>query len=114
MVRQWLILLHTYGVAMIQLRSKEGFLKRLRERDAVIETVRDAWERPIRALLREFAVPDSEFEYALFLYNLLFDPRELLDLADLGLSDDEILNRQTTTFYAALRALSSSEDLDAR
>jgi len=31
-----------------------------------------------------------------------------------GLSDDEILKRQTTTFYAALRALSSSDDQDAQ
>ncbi|MFD0480194.1 hypothetical protein ACFQ0B_77735 [Nonomuraea thailandensis] len=63
-----------YGDAMVQLHSRRGFLRRLREGDRVIATVRDAWERPIRSLMHELGVPDDRFDETLFLYNALFDP----------------------------------------
>lgn len=102
-VREWVRLLRTYGTAMVQLRAREGFLRRLRENDVVISTVRDAWERPIRSTMRDLGVPDEEFDYALFLYNLMFDPREILDLLDAGLDEPTVITRLTATYYAALR-----------
>jgi AcrR family transcriptional regulator len=107
---EWVRLLRTYGTAMVQLRSREGFLRRLRDRDAVISTVRDAWERPIRSVLRELSVPDEEFDYALFLYNALFDPREILDLLDSGLGEDEVIGGLSATYYAALRGWATTRN----
>ncbi|GAA4927577.1 hypothetical protein HD597_000627 [Nonomuraea thailandensis] len=93
-----------YGDAMVQLHSRRGFLRRLREGDRVIATVRDAWERPIRSLMHELGVPDDRFDETLFLYNALFDPREVLDLIDSGLSQEEALRHLTDAFYGAIRA----------
>lgn len=111
---QWLTLLKTYGTAMIQLRAREGFLQRLHDREGVITTVHDAWERPVRSVMREFGVPDEEFEYSLFLFNLMFDPRELLDLERAGYSDEQIIQRQTRSYYAALKALVPDEEHQGR
>ncbi|MEV7979878.1 TetR/AcrR family transcriptional regulator [Streptomyces sp. NPDC086519] len=102
-VHEWGRLLTMYGTAMIQLRSREGFLHRLRSNDAVISTVRDAWERPVRSVMRKLGVPDDQFDHALFLYNVLFDPREVLDLVGEGLPLDDALDRLIAAYYGALR-----------
>ena len=100
---EWVRLLGTYGAGMIQLRSRAGFLQRLYQHDEVISTVRDAWERPIRSVMRDLDVPDDEFDYALFLYNVLFDPREVLDLLQSGLTESALLDRLTSAYFGALR-----------
>ncbi|MEU8691140.1 TetR/AcrR family transcriptional regulator [Streptomyces sp. NPDC048665] len=107
-VREWGRLLTVYGTAMIQLRSREGFLQRLRSNDAVIGAVRDAWERPVRSVMRKLGIPDEQFDHALFLYNILFDPREVLDLVAEGLPLDEALDRLVGAYYGALRGWSSN------
>lgn len=76
----WVRLLGTYGPAMIQVRSREGFMKRLRGGDEVIRTVNDAWERPIREVMRELGVSEDWYEHAILFYNALFDPREINDM----------------------------------
>lgn len=101
-VAEWCRLLHIYGVSMVQLRSRRGLLERLREGDPVITTVREAWERPIRAVMRELDIADDRFDEALFLFNLLFDPREVLDLIGTGMSDEEALRFLITTYTGAL------------
>ena len=102
-VREWGRLLTVYGTATIHLRSRQGFLERLRGGDEVIGTVRDAWERPVRSVMRALDIPDDQFDYALFLNNIIFDPREVLDLTGQGLSLDEALDRLVTAYYGALR-----------
>ncbi|MDN3057156.1 TetR/AcrR family transcriptional regulator [Streptomyces sp. SRF1] len=91
------------GAATIQVRSRRGFLARLRDQDDVIVTVRDIWERPIRAVMRHFGVADEHFDHALFLYNMMFDPREILDLIDGGLTEPDVVRRLTRAYYGALR-----------
>jgi AcrR family transcriptional regulator len=102
-VHEWGRLVQVYGPAMVQLRSRQGFLERLRGDDELIGTVRDAWERPVRGVLRTLRLPDDQFDYALFLYNILFDPREVLDLLGQGLSSEDALGRLTVAYYGALR-----------
>lgn len=101
---QWLSLVEQYGPAMVHLRSRRGLLERLRAQDPVIVAVRDAWERPIRSVMRAHEIDDDYFENALLLYNALFDPREILDLRRMGYETEEIRVRLTATFVAALRA----------
>lgn len=105
---EWFRLLDTYGTAMVQLRSREGLLKRLHRNDPVIGAVREAWERPVRALMRAEDVPDSEFDAALFLYNTLFDPREVLDLTAVFGDPDAVRRRLTATYRAALKGWSAT------
>ncbi|GAA1559691.1 TetR family transcriptional regulator [Kribbella lupini] len=107
----WARQLRLHGPAMVQLRSRRGFLRRLRDNDELTGVVRDAWERPIRGVLRQLGVSDDHFDHALFLYNVLFDPREVLDLVDTGLREAEAVRRLVAAYYAAVQGWAS---LDAR
>jgi AcrR family transcriptional regulator len=102
-VAHWVQLLHLHGAAIVQLRSHTGFLTRLLDNDERIGIVRDAWERPIRGVLRQLGIADEHFNHALFLYNVLFDPREILDLVDTGLQESEAVDRLIGAFYGALQ-----------
>jgi AcrR family transcriptional regulator len=101
--REWIALVGRYGPAMVQLRSRRGVLERLDEDDAVIRSVRDAWERPLKSLLRAHGLSDAEFPMVLLLYNQLFDPREIVDLSRHGLDAATIQRRLTAALIGALR-----------
>ncbi|MGK3647130.1 TetR/AcrR family transcriptional regulator [Pseudarthrobacter enclensis] len=104
-VTRWVQLLETYGPAMVQVRSKEGFLTRLRSGDEVIRTVHDAWERPIREVLRELGVSEERFEFALLFYNSMFDPREINDILENSEEATEAIKTLVNAYYGALRGL---------
>jgi AcrR family transcriptional regulator len=106
-MKRWVKLLETYGPAMIQVRSKEGFLTRLNGGDEVIKTLHDAWERPVREVLRELGVPETRFALALQIYNALFDPREINDLfRNRGEhSEESALSDLIHAYYGALKGL---------
>ncbi len=76
---------------------------RLYAGDTAMQMVREAWERPIRRLLRAEAIPDDYFEGALFLFNMMFDPRELLDLHARDLPMDTVLAIMKDAYLGALR-----------
>jgi AcrR family transcriptional regulator len=102
-VAEWARLLGTYGPAMIQIRSRHGLLARLHAGDELIFAVRDTWERPIRGVMRHLGIPDLHFEHALFLHNVIFDPREIHDLVSAGLKERQVLRGLTQAYYGALR-----------
>jgi AcrR family transcriptional regulator len=110
-VEEWLRLVGIYGRVMVQLRPRSGLLERLHQRDLVITTSRDAWERPIRAVLRHENIPDDLFDYAFFLHNMMFDAREVLDLSDNGLTPVEIRSRLGSAFVGALNAWHAADRL---
>lgn len=102
---EWLRLQAKFGDAIISLRSKEGYLSRLHNGESVISTVRRAWEEPVRQLLVDLDIDDMEIEDALYLHNILFDPRDVKDLrAERGWSEGEIRRRLTSAFCALLRS----------
>ena len=105
---EWLRLVEIYGETMVQLRSRQGLLERLHADEVVITTVREAWERPIRAVLRSENIAQEHFEGALLIYNVLFDPREVLDLRRAGLDPGEVRIRLTATFKSALHGWAST------
>ncbi|GAA3972109.1 TetR family transcriptional regulator [Actinomadura viridis] len=103
-VGKWVDLLAEHGPALVQLRSRRGYLERLHAGDEIIVAMRDAWSGPVRGLLDELGLPHEMLEYALFLNNMLFDPREILDLlreADLPRRD--VITRLTESYGGALR-----------
>ncbi|RII20597.1 Transcriptional regulator, TetR family [Streptomyces sp. YIM 130001] len=102
-------LVPTYGAATVQVRSRQGFLARLDDQDELITAVRDIWERPIRGVLRHFAIPDAHFDHALFLYNMMFDPREILDLIRSGLTEADTALRLTRAYYGALNGWADAD-----
>ena len=54
-------------------------------------------------VMRHLDVPDEHFDHALFLYNAMFDPREILDLISTGLPEEEAISRLTAAYYGALQ-----------
>jgi AcrR family transcriptional regulator len=108
-VGEWARLLRTYGPAMIQIRSRHGLLARLRAGDELITAARDTWERPIRGVMRHLGIPDHHFEHALFLHNVIFDPREIQDLVQAGLTERRALRDLAQAYYGALRGWAQAE-----
>ncbi|MFI7449766.1 TetR/AcrR family transcriptional regulator [Nonomuraea sp. NPDC049714] len=103
-VDKWVDLLAEHGPALVQLRSRQGYLERLNDGDAIITAVRDAWNEPVRGLLDDIGLPNEMIEYALFLCNMMFDPREIQDLVQVtDLSRREVITRLTEAYSGALR-----------
>ena len=101
---KWIELLEQHGPVMVRLRSHRGFLERLSAGDAIIATWVAAWTEPVSALLADSGLPRDQLRYALFLCNVIFDPREIGDLRNEGeLSVDAIRRRLTSTYLGALR-----------
>jgi AcrR family transcriptional regulator len=113
-IEEWLRLVAIYGRAMVQLRPRSGLLARLHQHDVVITTSRDAWERPLRAVLRQEALPDELFDYAFFLHNMMFDAREVLDLSDDGMTQIDIRTHLSSAFIGSLKAWHAAGRRDSR
>jgi AcrR family transcriptional regulator len=103
-VNKWVDLLAEHGPALVQLRSRQGYLERLNDGDAIITAVRDAWNEPVKGLLDDIGLQNEMIEYALFLCNMMFDPREIQDLLQVtDLSRREVITRLTEAYSGALR-----------
>lgn len=107
-VERWVELLDEHGSALIQLRSRHGFLDRLRSGDEAIRAVQAAWRRPVHELLDDLDVPTVELDHALFLWNTIFDPREIDDLrTQTVLTSEEVVTQLISAYAGALRGWAS-------
>jgi AcrR family transcriptional regulator len=103
-VDKWVDLLAEHGPALVQLRSRRGYLERLHDGNEIIAAMRDAWSGPVLGLLDDIGLPNEMIEYALFLGNMIYDPREIQDLLqETGLSRREIVTRLSEAYRGALR-----------
>jgi hypothetical protein len=69
----------------------------------------DALQAPLRDTCLELGIRDPGDE-AMFLWNVLFDPREIFDLIDtLGLGADETARRLVGTLVGALKGWSRTD-----
>lgn len=99
----WVALVLRHGRAMVSTRSHEGFLKRLRSGARYLTVAADALAEPIRQAASELGLPDPGDE-GMFLWNILFDPREIFDLVEtLGLTREQVSGRLVAAFCGALR-----------
>ena len=97
--RKWVDLVVRHGGAMLHTRSGEGYLARLRQGTFYLTVQAEALERPLRESCEELGLEPLGDE-AMFLWNILFDPREILDLINtVGLTKDQA----TARLLAALR-----------
>jgi predicted Rossmann fold nucleotide-binding protein DprA/Smf involved in DNA uptake len=80
--RKWVDLCLVHGPATVHMRSRRGYLERLREGADYLVALRDALLRPIlqAAEMQGLEHDVHDEERALFLWNIIFDPREILDL----------------------------------
>jgi AcrR family transcriptional regulator len=76
----WIRLTDDWGGALVHLRSPEGFLARRDAGEPVISTVCGYLEPPMVEALAELELPPDSLPMALFLWNAIYDPREILDL----------------------------------
>lgn len=99
--RKWVQLVGEHGGSMVHTRSPEGYLARLRSGAQYLTVQADALERPLREALEEAGLPAIGDE-AMFLWNVLFDPREILDVINtIGLSEKDAADRLTDTLLGA-------------
>jgi AcrR family transcriptional regulator len=111
--RKWVTLVQRFGAAMVTTRSREGYLARLRAGTGYLTVQADALAEPIRQAAEELGLPDPGDE-GLFLWNILFDPREIFDMTStLGLTADEAGHRLVATFCGALRGWTGSQAVRA-
>lgn len=100
--RKWVELVVRHGGAMLYTRSGEGYLARLRQGAYYISVQADALERPLRETCEELGLEPMGDE-AMFLWNILFDPREILDLINtVGLNKDQATTRLVSALKGAL------------
>jgi AcrR family transcriptional regulator len=100
--RRWVELVGEHGWSMVHTRSPEGYLARLRSGAEYLTVQADALERPLREAIEELGLPAIGDE-AMFLWNILFDPREILDVINtIGLSEKKAADRLTDTFLGAV------------
>jgi AcrR family transcriptional regulator len=79
--RTWVELVDEgWGTSLVYLRSPEGFLARRAQGEAVISAVCRHVEPLMREALEELGTSAETVEVALFLWNAIYDPREILDL----------------------------------
>lgn len=106
-LEKWVDLLAEHGPALVQLRSRRGYLERLHNGNKIIAAMRDAWSGPVWGLLDDIGLPNEMIEYALFLSNMMFDPREIQDLLqETDLCRREVITRLTEAYGGALRGWS--------
>ncbi|WP_432561726.1 TetR/AcrR family transcriptional regulator [Kineococcus sp. SYSU DK003] len=101
----WVDLVLDEGAALVHRRSHEGFLARFVKRQEYMAGQIDALERPLRELTRLLGIEDVPGiqDEAAFLWNVLFDPREIFDLqTTLGLDRRRINARLVGAFRGAL------------
>ena len=107
--RRWVELVGEHGGSMVHTRSPEGYLARLRAGAEYLTVQADALERPLREALEELNLPAIGDE-AMFLWNILFDPREILDvITTIGLSEHDAADRLTDTLLGAFEGWSKNQ-----
>jgi AcrR family transcriptional regulator len=102
---EWIRVTHERGPGMVQLRSPRGWLARRMEGDPIIRDTCVYLEPPLRDMIADERLAPDSLEVGLFLWNLTFDPREILDLiTTLGWTDEQVLDRLLRLFHAGWRA----------
>ncbi|TWP43504.1 TetR/AcrR family transcriptional regulator [Lentzea tibetensis] len=102
-VTRWVKLQGVHGPVIVRDRSRRGFLERLRTGDPVVASACAAWDAPLRGVLAELELPEQHLDAARVLHNVLFDPREIIDLTKTaGFAEAQVVRRLCDAFYAAL------------
>ncbi|MHC9045589.1 TetR/AcrR family transcriptional regulator [Microbacterium saperdae] len=98
----WVRLVVKHGGAMVHTRSEQGYLERLRASTQYLTVQGDALLPAISEAANELGVEDPADE-ALFLWNIMFDPREIFDLLNtVGLTEEQASRRLFSAFCGAL------------
>jgi AcrR family transcriptional regulator len=106
--REWVRLVVKHGGSMVHTRSDEGYLARLRAGARYLTVQADALSRPITEAAAELGIEDPGDE-GLFLWNILFDPREIFDLLrTVGLTEEETARHLVGALCGAMKGWAES------
>lgn len=98
----WVRLVVKHGGAMVHTRSERGYLERLRAATPYLTVQADALLPVIAEAATDLGVDDPGDE-ALFLWNMMFDPREIFDLLrTVKLTEEQTARRLFAGFCGAL------------
>ncbi|MFE4836269.1 TetR/AcrR family transcriptional regulator [Arthrobacter sp. NPDC056691] len=108
---QWLKVVAEYGPAMVLVRSREGFLTRLRAGEPHARALERVWGPPVRQLLEEANIDGSQLPYALSLFNAMFNSREIMDFRAVeSMPDGQLVQRCSRLYWNALQGLRGTKD----
>lgn len=106
--QHWVDLVVKHGGAMVHTRSDEGYLARLRSGATYLTVQADALLGPLAEAAEELGISDPGDE-GLFLWNILFDPREIFDLLEtVGLDKEAVGRRLVAALCGALQGWDAS------
>jgi len=86
---------------MAPMRSHRGYLEQLRENTGYLTPQAETLTEPLHQNGEELGLVDLGDD-ALFLWNALFDPRDILDLIKSGHTEDEAATRLVAALRGAL------------
>ncbi|GAA4623569.1 TetR family transcriptional regulator [Actinoallomurus vinaceus] len=110
--RHWVSLVLEHGGAMVGQRSRRGYLDRLWDGTEYLIPQADAVRGPLSETAQELGLPDLGDE-SVFLWNLLFDPREILDLVNtVGLTEQEVGTQLVSALRGALIGWAETRGLE--
>jgi AcrR family transcriptional regulator len=105
-LRRWLKIVDEYGPAMVLVRSREGFLTRLEQKEPQTVTLDQIWGSAIRGIMDELGIARERYPLALALYNALLNSREILDVRfATGMDDEALTTHLTMVFRGAVSGL---------
>lgn len=100
----WVAIVLTGSPALIEFRSRRGYLERLHDGDEVIVLASSVWRPAIEQVLDETDTSRTAAEIALLLANALTDPREIKDLHDSAyLGPEEIVRKLDHVIRGAIQ-----------
>ncbi|WP_206604045.1 TetR family transcriptional regulator [Chimaeribacter californicus] len=101
--RYWIRLVRERGAAMVPMRNRRGYLERLWEGADYLLVQANAVRPALREAMAEMDLPDIG-DKAVFLWNILFDPREIFDLLDtVGLTEKQVGTQLMSVLVGGLR-----------
>ena len=108
--RHWIKLVREHGAAMVPMRNRRGYLERLWEGADYLKVQADALRPALKEAIKEMALPDIG-DKAIFLWNILFDPREIFDLLNtVGLTEKQAGTQLVSVLIGGLRGFATANE----
>ena len=108
--RYWIKLVRERGAAMVPMRNRRGYLERLWEGAEYLLVQADALRPALRESMVEMGLPDIG-DKAVFLWNILFDPREIFDLLNtVGLTEKQVGTQLMSVLIGGMRGFATAND----
>jgi len=100
--RAWVAEAGSWGRSAVFVRSPRGIIQRHDAGDPVVEANWRRLEPIIDELVEGGDIPDQSVDYAVLLWNTLFDERVIVDLAALGWAADDVTRALSATLRHSL------------